>query len=159
MGKREKGRRHRRVNRTPRPVGRSRTERAAQSAAAATPAPGAVSEGQGSAVLPAQERASISGPVPGRESSVFASKADGGLGQSAQRTWSALAAAEGRESGVEELCEAVGFTRRTVVQHLEGLAGHGLAARGADGGWVAVGAVPGVPEPRPEQTALARPLG
>ncbi|MFB7836235.1 hypothetical protein [Streptomyces sp. NPDC056056] len=120
-----------------------------------TPAPGAVAEGHGSAVLPTQERASAPGPVPDVES-IFASKADGGLGRTAQRTWKALRAAGARESGVEELCAAVGFAQRTVAKHLEGLAGHGLALQGAGGGWVAVGGVQGLPEPRPADPALAR---
>ncbi|MFE4304863.1 hypothetical protein ACFRR6_02105 [Streptomyces sp. NPDC056891] len=90
------------------------------------------------------------------EVSVFVSKGDGGLGHTARRTWSALRAAGTRESGVEELCEAVGFTERTVVKHLEGLAAHGLAVQGAGGGWVASDAVQGLPEPRPGNPALAR---
>ncbi|MFD4243617.1 hypothetical protein ACFWP3_18770 [Streptomyces sp. NPDC058525] len=88
------------------------------------------------------------------EASVFASKADGGLGQPAQRTWSALKAA-GREIVVEELCQAAGFAQRTVAKHLEGLAGHGLAVQGAGGGWTAAGVVQGLPEPRPGDPALA----
>ncbi|MFG2622509.1 hypothetical protein ACGFXC_33325 [Streptomyces sp. NPDC048507] len=149
MGKREKGRRHRRVNRTPRPVGRSRTERGARSPAVGAPAAEAVAEERGSAALPVQARASVGERVPGPEPSVFASKADGGLGRPARRTWSALRAAGARESGVEELCAAVGFAQRTVAKHLEGLAGHGLAVQGTGGGWVAIGGVQGLPEPRP----------
>ncbi|MEU9420195.1 hypothetical protein [Streptomyces sp. NPDC048272] len=121
-----------------------------------TAAAGGVAERQGRAVLPAQERASASGPVPDVESLVFASRADGGLGRPAQRTWSALRAAGARESGMEELCAAVGFAQRTVAKHLEGLAGHGLALQGAGGGWVAVGGVQRLPEPRPADPALAR---
>ncbi|MFJ5635288.1 hypothetical protein ACIQF5_21960 [Streptomyces goshikiensis] len=88
------------------------------------------------------------------QASVFASKADGGLGQPAQRTWSALKAA-GREVAVEELCQAAGFAQRTVAKHLEGLAGHGLAVQGAGGGWAAAGVVAGLPEPRPGKLALS----
>lgn len=157
MGKREKGRRHRRVNRTPRPVRRSRTDRAAQTSpsVAGKLDLGAVADGPGSAMFPSQGRAIGGGPAPELEASVFASKADGGLGHPAQRTWSALRTAGARESGVEELCEAVGFTQRTVVKHLEGLAAHGLAIQRAGGGWVAADAVQGLPIPRPGDPALA----
>ncbi|MFE2850226.1 hypothetical protein ACFXJO_03735 [Streptomyces lavendulae] len=60
-----------------------------------------------------------------------------------------------RESSVEELCKAVGFTQRTVIKHLEGLAAYGLAVRGTGGGWVAADTVQahmpkarGLPDPR-----------
>ncbi|OEJ21697.1 hypothetical protein AR457_36255 [Streptomyces agglomeratus] len=86
---------------------------------------------------------------------VFASKADGGLGHPAQRTWSALRAAGARESSVQELCDVVGFTQRTVLKHLEGLVGHGLAVQGAGGGWTATGPGRGLPDPRPGDPALA----
>ncbi|MFC6134640.1 hypothetical protein [Streptomyces spororaveus] len=92
--------------------------------------------------------------APQPEASVFASKADGGLGHHAQRTWEALRTAGARESRVEELCEAVGFTQRTVAMHLEGLAAHGLAVQVA-GGWRAADAVQGLPAPRPGEPVLA----
>lgn len=154
MGKHQKGRRHRRVNRTPRPVSRTGRDRAAQGApsVAAAPAPASVGD---SLVLPSQGRPAAV-PVPEPGGSAFASKADGGLGHPARRTWSALRAAGTRESGVGELCEAVGFTERTVLKHLEGLAAHGLAVQGVGGGWVAADAVQGLPEPRPGNAALAR---
>ncbi|WP_412075674.1 hypothetical protein ACLF6K_07195 [Streptomyces xanthophaeus] len=40
-------------------------------------------------------------------------------------------------ASVDELCEAVGYTQRTIVKHLEGLAGYGMAAQGAGGKWAA----------------------
>lgn len=154
MGKREKGRKHRRVNRTPRPVSRAGTDRSAQRSGGA-PVPGAVADGQGSVMLPPHERAGAGGAGAEPERSVFVSRADGGLGYPAQRTWSALRAAGARESGVEELCAVVGFTQRTVLKHLEGLAAHGLAVQGAGGGWAAAGAARGLPDPRPGTPALA----
>lgn len=146
MGKREKGRRHRRVNRTPRPVGRSGTDRAAQRSAGG-PAPAAV--GQGSVALPPQGvgACATGDPVPGPQASAFASKADGGLGQPAQRTWSALRAPGVREISVQDLCDAVGFTPRTVLKHLKGLAAHGLAAQGPAGGWQAADPVRSLHDP------------
>ncbi|MER7760318.1 hypothetical protein [Streptomyces sp. NPDC097619] len=79
----------------------------------------------------------------------FAPAREGGLGQQAERTWSALeAAVPGSGSGndpatdatgvsVDDLCATVGFTARTVAKHLSGLADHGLALRLADGTWTA----------------------
>ncbi|MFD6500561.1 hypothetical protein [Streptomyces goshikiensis] len=137
-------------------MSRSRTEpRAAQrpDSAVGTAAPAAVADAAGSTVVPAQGPVAVGGPVRDPQASVFASKADGGLGKPAQLTWSALKAA-GREMAVEELCQAAGFAQRTVAKHLEGLAGHGLAVQGAGGGWAAAGVVQGLPEPRPGEPAL-----
>ncbi|MFJ9344332.1 hypothetical protein ACIRP0_34390 [Streptomyces sp. NPDC101733] len=53
------------------------------------------------------------------------------------------------EVGAQER-QAAGFAQRTVAKHLEGLAGHGLALQVADGGWVAVDVVQGLPEPHPQ---------
>ncbi|MFF3844286.1 hypothetical protein [Streptomyces sp. NPDC002328] len=36
---------------------------------------------------------------------------------------------------VQELCETVGYTERTIVKHLGGLSDHGLAVQRADGRW------------------------
>ncbi|MFK0017416.1 hypothetical protein [Streptomyces sp. NPDC091027] len=85
--------------------------------------------------------------MPAPQAPVFASKADGGLGQPAQRTWSALRAPGVREISVQDLCDAVGFTQRTVLKHLEGLAAHGLAALGPAGGWKAADPVRGLHDP------------
>ncbi|MFF9502355.1 hypothetical protein [Streptomyces sp. NPDC014656] len=126
MGKRKKGRRHRRVNRTPRPVSRPGVGLSGQLP------PQAVGGAGDAVVLPRQGDA-----ASGWEASLFARRAEGGLGHPAQRTWNALKSARARESRVEELCEAVGFTPRTVARHLEGLAAHGLAVQEAGGGWSA----------------------
>lgn len=56
---------------------------------------------------------------------------------------------------MDDLCEAVGFTQRRVVKHLEGLTAHGLAIQKAGGSWVAADSVQGLPEPRPGNPALA----
>ncbi|GHF37971.1 hypothetical protein GCM10010218_18880 [Streptomyces mashuensis] len=88
MSKRQKGRRHRRVNRTPRPAGPPR------------PRPG-------TAVVHA-----ASAPRLGRHEA---------------RTWEGLRALGTGGASVEELSAAVGYQARTVLKHVNGLAGQGLA--------------------------------
>ncbi|MFZ3492077.1 helix-turn-helix domain-containing protein [Streptomyces sp. 5.8] len=39
---------------------------------------------------------------------------------------------------VQELCEAVGYTPRTINRHLEDLTRHGLAVCSTDGRWTAI---------------------
>ncbi|MEU8779541.1 hypothetical protein [Streptomyces sp. NPDC048606] len=138
-------------------MGRSRFEpRTAltPAAEAAASAPAAVESGAGNAPapLPLQGAVAVDGPALPAQASVFAGKADGGLGRPAERTWSALKAA-GREIAMEELCQATGFAPRTTARHLQGLARHGLAVHGEHGDWVGVGLGEGVPQPRPENPA------
>ncbi|MFI1971916.1 hypothetical protein BLA24_02080 [Streptomyces cinnamoneus] len=94
MSKRQKGRRHRRVNRTPRPVGSSRPR---------TPRPESRPEARSE---PRQ--------VPD-------------LGRHEARTWDGLREAGDGGASVDDLCATVGYQARTIVKHVTGLAGHGLA--------------------------------
>lgn len=100
MSKHQKGRRHRTVNRVPRPVGPART-------------PAASSPAVGPAVVD-DERGST--PAP-----------DGSLGHHAARTWQELQSAGGAGITVDELCTAVGYQSRTILKHLKVLAEDGLA--------------------------------
>ncbi|MBT2387326.1 hypothetical protein [Streptomyces sp. ISL-11] len=89
MSKRQKGRRHRRVNRTPRPV--------------------------------VAARGAAPRPLP------VAAGADPGLGRHATRTWEGLRAYGEAGASLDELAEAVGYQARTILKHVTGLAGQGLA--------------------------------
>lgn len=91
MSKRQKGRRHRRVNRTPRPMGASRPY-----------APRPEARPEPPRVLPA-------------------------LGRHEARTWDGLQACGDGGASVDELCASVGYQSRTILKHVQGLAGHGLA--------------------------------
>ncbi|MFI9204266.1 hypothetical protein [Streptomyces sp. NPDC053048] len=115
MSKRQKGRRHRRVNRTPRPVGSSRPP-------AARPEPKRE---------PRQERPEP-GPVPA-------------LGRHEARTWDGLRARGQGGASVDELCAAVGYQARTIVKHVTGLAGHGLAEQRGDRWYARAGERAGEP--------------
>ncbi|MFV8127270.1 hypothetical protein [Streptomyces syringium] len=112
MSKRQKGRRHRKVNRTPRPVGSSRpgpsrAEPRAESRAEARPEPRA------------EPRAVVSAGTPD-------------LGRHEARTWEGLRASGVEGASVDELCAAVGYQARTVLKHVNGLAAYGMAERRGD---------------------------
>ncbi|MEV4743161.1 hypothetical protein [Streptomyces sp. NPDC049555] len=96
MSKRQKGRRHRRVNRTPRPVRTS----------------------------PAR---TATGPEPRS------------LGRHEARTWEGLRASGTGGASIEELSAAVGYQARTILKHMTGLSGQGLAELRGDR-WYAAGA-------------------
>ncbi|MFH8738898.1 hypothetical protein [Streptomyces sp. NPDC017964] len=101
--KKQKGRKHRTVNRTPRPG----------------PAPKTVSAEK----TPTQARVVTQRRAPER------------LGHHAARTYVQL-----REHGphtIERLCETAGYTKRTIMKHLDGLARQGLAVQEVDGRWAA----------------------
>ncbi|MEU4167209.1 hypothetical protein AB0F46_10005 [Streptomyces sp. NPDC026665] len=119
MSRHSKGRRHRKVNMTPRPVGPTRSPREVReqvSAAAADPRP-----------------ARAKAPIPGQDTNgeraeaVSRTVTESGLSRHAVRTWERLAEAGAGGVEVAELTEAVGFRRSTVLGHLKGLAGLGLA--------------------------------
>ncbi|MBB5118272.1 hypothetical protein GO002_22665 [Streptomyces eurocidicus] len=95
MSKRQKGRRHRRVNRTPRPAGRARpvAPQPAVRPPAAAPQPAATPD----------------------------------LGRHAARTWQSLRERGASGASLDELAAAAGYQARTVLKHVTGLAGHGLA--------------------------------
>ncbi|MCC3775932.1 hypothetical protein [Streptomyces sp. UNOB3_S3] len=108
MSKRQKGRRHRRVNRTPRPVGPSR-----RGPARPEPRPEHRSESRAEA-CPEPRAEARPGPAPE-------------LGRHEARTWDGLLARGAEGASVDELCVAVGYQARTILKHVTGLAGHGLA--------------------------------
>ncbi|GHG82519.1 hypothetical protein [Streptomyces griseocarneus] len=97
MSKRQKGRRHRRVNRTPRPVGASR---------------------------PATARAEPKRDVRQERPEAVPAPA---LGRHEARTWDGLRAFGTDGASLDELCASVGYQPRTIAKHVTGLAGHGLA--------------------------------
>ncbi|WP_436738375.1 helix-turn-helix domain-containing protein [Streptomyces sp. BBFR102] len=137
--RKQKGRRHRTVNRTPRPVTRSRlpgasgqgTGPAAPAAASRTapsarPAPGPVAVGPpAKARTPAPEASPT--PLPGVPAEVFAPVGAGGLGRTAERSWRHLAAAGAQGATLDEVSAGAGYQPTTVTRHLAGLAERGLA--------------------------------
>ncbi|MEW2218578.1 hypothetical protein AB0939_04575 [Streptomyces sp. NPDC006990] len=181
MSKRQKGRRHRTVDRTPRPVGSAVRARSVRATAADRTAPDAAAPDRTAAhgTAPHRTEAPATRPVPapggtplgtseaaprsgpgqrpqraprppsGSEAAdeLFRTPArDGGLGQSAGRTWDRVRAAGASGTTVEELSASVGYQERTVLKHLLGLAEHGLAEQHGPGRWRPVcedGAEPG----------------
>ncbi|MBQ0862514.1 helix-turn-helix transcriptional regulator [Streptomyces sp. RK75] len=187
MSKRQKGRKHRTVNRTPRPVGSAAPARATRATAtratvtspaasgltatgptatdpaAAGGAPAARAEAPAPETAPAPRPAPAPAPAPKTEtetapptgastaapesapaavstpeavSELFRTPArDGGLGQSAGRTWERVRAAGAAGTAVEELAAEVGYQERTVLKHLLGLAAHGLVEQYGPGRW------------------------
>ncbi|MFE0874036.1 hypothetical protein ACFW4X_03965 [Streptomyces smyrnaeus] len=184
MSKRQKGRKHRTVNRTPRPVGSAAPARATRATAtratatgpaatgptatdpaAVTGAPAARAEAPAPGTAPAPRPAPAPAPAPKTEaksgtgtgtgtstaapesapaavstpeavSELFRTPArDGGLGQSAGRTWERVRAAGAAGTAVEELAAEVGYQERTVLKHLLGLAAHGLVEQYGPGRW------------------------
>ncbi|MFD3515852.1 winged helix-turn-helix domain-containing protein [Streptomyces sp. NPDC058657] len=123
--RKQKGRKHRRVNRTPRPVTPAdrRTDRTARK--------------------PLAERSPVVAARPPADAAGTTAEAAlppvDGLSRHAQRTLDCLR--DGRDQGAttEALSEAVGFTARTVAKHLDGLSRCGLAEQRADGRWSATG--------------------
>ncbi|KUJ68061.1 hypothetical protein ACZ90_22740 [Streptomyces albus subsp. albus] len=59
---------------------------------------------------------------------------NGGLGQSAARTWHQLESHGAAGATVEELCASVGYQPPTILKHLKGLARFGMAEE-RDGRW------------------------
>lgn len=131
----QKGRKHRRVNRTPRPVatGGQHHERPVSEQGRADDAPDLdyVLRNMGYKRVPTQPtvRSALHEPASFETAGpVFYNKArDGGLGQHAQRTWDRLKDLRPRGATVEDLCETVGYTERAINKHLEGLSRYGLA--------------------------------
>ncbi|MGI5347680.1 hypothetical protein ACQEU8_05735 [Streptomyces sp. CA-250714] len=162
MSKRQKGRKHRKVNRTPRPVGSAvrttatRATATGQNTATGAPAgrpdtpaprPAPVPEPASAPTPPTPEptpthtaaTAAESAPTPGAVSELFRTPArDGGLGQSAGRTWERVRVAGASGTTVEELSASVGYQERTVLKHLQGLAEHGLVEQHEADRWRAL---------------------
>lgn len=162
MSKLQKGRRHRKVNRTPRPVGpatRATATRATTVRTAPAPeqperapvpepasAPGSTSAPVAASVpdpAPAPDAvpapaASVPAPTRPPESlgALFRTPArEGGLGQSAARTWEEVRHAGSAGVTVEELAARVGYQSRTIAKHLLGLAEHGVVEQHAPDRW------------------------
>ncbi|MGW7519918.1 hypothetical protein ACWGJ2_30505, partial [Streptomyces sp. NPDC054796] len=143
MSKRQKGRKHRTVNRTPRPRGAGRRTSGAlpeQTGSAPPPraqAPEPTAKASTAKAAATETEAGTSGGTgAGGDAAVFSGPArDGGLGRNAARTWERL---EGSADGttVDELCVSVGYTAPTIRKHLSGLAKHGMAEE-RDGRWYA----------------------
>ncbi|MFH8371477.1 MerR family transcriptional regulator [Streptomyces sp. NPDC018031] len=144
MGKHKKGRKHRTVNRTPRPVGPARRPTAripAASAAAAVSETNPVREHRAEkAVTFGADRAPTRKETEGELS--HDTSGDAGLGRHANRTWHQLQAVGAAGTTVEELSVAVGYQSRTILKHLKTMAGHGMAEQRGDR-WHATGAAPG----------------
>ncbi|MFC5148715.1 hypothetical protein [Streptomyces aureoversilis] len=134
MSKRQKGRRHRRVNRTPRPVGAAVRRRSP----AAAPQP-AVAHTAAQPAAPAAARQPVARKAPERPLERAAARqaavperaarpaAAPELGRHIVRTWESLRTYGTAGASLEELCAAAGYQPRTVTKHVQGLAGHGLA--------------------------------
>ncbi|UNT00087.1 hypothetical protein MMF93_29250 [Streptomyces tubbatahanensis] len=192
MSKRQRGRRHRQVNRTPRPVGpavrvTATREAAVPAARPRTPAAAPTTTGAPPAAVPeparagdtapgpqaARPQATVAGPAtpperrlpspepasapdcdpmgaaPSESATVpapahapeslgvlFRTPArDGGLGQSAARTWQEVKEAGADGLTVEELSARVGYQSRTIAKHLLGLAEHGVVEQHAPDRW------------------------
>jgi DNA-binding transcriptional ArsR family regulator len=120
MSKHQKGKKHRTVNRRPRPVGSPRNPGASREAVrpARVAAPqDEPSGGEASRLEPSWSEAEALFQVTVR---------DGGLGQNAGRTWRQLLAAGDRGSTLGDLSAAVGYQPDTVRRHLKGLADRGM---------------------------------
>ncbi|MCQ4209704.1 helix-turn-helix domain-containing protein [Streptomyces longispororuber] len=148
----KKGRRHRTVNRTPRPV----TTTAATAERTTAPVPQQQSGpdvdrvlrrlGYGRLRVPAP---AAPAPYPGERPAPAAPAtpaaqapvALGDLGKNTRLTWQRLEQAPGGMT-LEQMCEAVGWTPRTVSRHLKALADGGLAEQTEDGRWSAAAAAP-----------------
>ncbi|MFE9250451.1 helix-turn-helix domain-containing protein [Streptomyces sp. NPDC007088] len=136
----QKGRRHRTVNRTPRPVSRTGSARRAVAtaaapagspagASAATTAPAAAPSATASPAPATASGAAVPGGRGAPEAELFAPASSGGLGRTAARTWERLSSAGAAGLTQEELAERAGYQPATVAKHLSGLAERGLAER------------------------------
>ncbi|MCZ4123606.1 hypothetical protein [Streptomyces sp. H39-S7] len=136
MSKHQKGRRHRTVNRNPRPVGIARPPAAPRTPAASGPATGrtVVADEQSGTRAPEtsqpaarQQPATPEKPVAPDAPRSSEAVPDGGLGHHAVRTWQEVQSAGDDGITVDELCTAVGYQSRTILKHLKVLAQDGLA--------------------------------
>ncbi|MEU3463517.1 hypothetical protein ABZ721_26675 [Streptomyces sp. NPDC006733] len=128
MSKHQKGRRHRTVNRSPRPAGPARPPAAPRTPAAPAPAAGRTAPAAEPIGTPPAARQQPAAPDAPRSSE---GAADAGLGHHAVRTWQEVRSAGDDGITVDELCTAVGYQSRTILKHLKVLAQDGLAE--ADG--------------------------
>ena len=120
MSKSQKGRRHRTVNRRPRPVG---------SAAGPLRAQKVESAAMAAVAVPAEE-----GVGPLFQTAVR----DGGLGLPAARTWRHLLESDRGGATVEEISATVGYQPQTIGRHVNGLLKYGMV-RESEGRWFPTG--------------------
>ncbi|MFI0738791.1 hypothetical protein ACH4PU_12010 [Streptomyces sp. NPDC021100] len=154
MSKRQKGRRHRRVNRTPRPVGGGSSRPEARWGARQEGRVESRQEGRGEARADARGEGGADVRVgalaePRSEAGAGAPAAAGadvpppagvrarpaavpGLGRHEARTWDGLRSRGADGASVDDLCAVVGYQPRTILKHVAGLAGHGLAEQRGD---------------------------
>ncbi|MGK5733136.1 hypothetical protein [Streptomyces sp. URMC 124] len=138
MSKRQKGRRHRRVNRTPRPVGAAVRRRspaaapqpavahaAAPPAATATARQPVTQKAPQEPLEPAARRSAAPARAAAERSAPPAAAPE--LSRHTARTWESLRTYGAAGASLEELCVAVGYQPRTVTKHVQGLADQGLA--------------------------------
>ncbi|MGE9694223.1 hypothetical protein [Streptomyces sp. CH6] len=149
----QKGRKHRQVNRTPRPVTRTGAARLVAAAGgperprpAGTPdAPATAPAATPAASTPPARRDApatapeapapreVPRPAPVVETGdLFAPATAGGLGRSAARTFAQLKEGGAEGLALDELAERAGFQPNTVGKHLSGLAERGVAERRGD---------------------------
>ncbi|MFE6887745.1 winged helix-turn-helix domain-containing protein [Streptomyces sp. NPDC057694] len=146
----KKGRRHRTVNRTPRPVGTVTAPRAGTTAPVTVPGQKGEPDldrvlrklGYGRLRVPAPAAPSEPAarrPAP-RETAPHetAPRETAPLNKNARLTLEFLERADGGRT-LEQVCDAVGWTPRTVARHLKTLADAGLAEQAEDGQWSATG--------------------
>ncbi|WP_434590786.1 helix-turn-helix domain-containing protein [Streptomyces sp. A5-4] len=135
--RKQKGRRHRRVNRTPRPVARSRAVEGsgrAESAGGTNSAGPAQTTGPVQSGEPPQGTGTEAAAVD--ETIVFRPVQAGGIGRPAERTWQHLRTCGDAGASVDELSGVVGYQSATINRHVDGLAAHHLAQQ-RDGRWYA----------------------
>jgi hypothetical protein len=135
MSKSQKGRRHRTVDRTPRPVGT-----AVRRPAGSTPvAPDAV---ESTPEVPDAVAPVPVAPAASAEEAVGAlfqtAVRDGGLGLPAARTWRHLLESDPAGATVEEISAVVGYQPQTIGRHVNGLLKYGMV-RESGGRWYPTG--------------------
>ncbi|MEY9840716.1 hypothetical protein [Streptacidiphilus sp. EB103A] len=125
MSKSQKGRRHRTVNRRPRPVG---------SAAGPVPVPVPVTK----VVKAEAAEAAVASVEEGVGPLFQTALRDGGLGLPAARTWRHLLESDRSGATVEEISATVGYQPQTIGRHVSGLLKYGMV-RESEGRWYPTG--------------------
>ncbi|WP_431962965.1 hypothetical protein [Actinacidiphila sp. bgisy160] len=132
----QKGRKHRTVNRTPRPVAPVRA------AGPATPAPPIPSGTQAPVPVPAPAASTAPVPVPAPAAAPVPAPAEprpeeSGLARTALKTLQQLRAAGRDGTTIDDLSASVGYQPATIARHIDSLAAHHLVHQ-RDGRWYAV---------------------
>jgi hypothetical protein len=133
MSKSQKGRRHRTVNRRPRPVG---------SAAGPVPVEVRVPVNQAEKAEKTEKTEKVAAAVASAEEGVGplfqTAQRDGGLGLPAARTWRHLLESDRSGATVEEISATVGYQPQTIGRHVSGLLKYGMV-RESEGRWYPTG--------------------